>query len=262
MKGILAILLLALCIACTDNVSTTDNPSEQANIFDAKAFYYPTEELLDGKVYEYVMLHEGEAFLSHYWHLQSEKDEEGNMFLIWKRYNQYFQQDQYIKEWVIADGVITQEYKMMVLDSATQQWNEYPNNVSQNVVFPFKPVLDSVMAYRFVCELKLPPDFLTSKLIRDRKFKETTSYSYQGEEVDAVVFNTIDLYDIENKDEGGFWNMTKQVVEIYAEGIGLVRQEERTEGQPGMEVTVLNKIYTIDEFNAQKNAYNASIEKK
>ncbi len=253
MKTLIFFLFVFSLYSCSPTEpAQEEEPIIDNNSFDTKAFYYPTEDLAAGKVYEYVMVHEEEAFLSHYWHLQSEKDEKGNVFLIWKRYDAQLQQDQYIKEWVVDGGVITQEYKFLVLDSATQEIKEYPNHVSQNVVFPFEASLDSVMAYRFVCEMKLPPDFLTAKLVRDRKFAKTLSYSYKGDSLEAVAFACTDLYDIENKEEGGFWQMKKAVIEVYAKGIGLVYQEEKTAGQEGSEVTRLNKIYSVEEFEKRR----------
>jgi hypothetical protein len=253
-QSLISLMLLFLLCSCTP---VPEPEKAETNSFYSKAYYYPAEELSAGKVYEYVIVHEGEEYLSHFWHLQSEKDTEGNLFLIWNRYNAQLQNDQYIKEWIIEDGVITKEYNFFVLDSATNSIKEYPNDVSQNVVFPFNASTDSAMAYRFVCEMKLPPDFLTAKLIRDRKFAKSTKFNYNGKEVDAVAFTCTDLYDIENVEEGGFWNIKKAVVEIYAKGTGLVYQEEKTAGQEGSEVTKLRAIYSFEEFENLLESKNA-----
>ncbi|MDC0230646.1 hypothetical protein OAK19_01645 [Aureispira] len=249
MKTIILSLLMLFIYSCSPTDINEEQDKTTQNSFYTKDYYYPVTELDSGKVYEYVVVHEGKEFISHYWHLQREQDTNGNIFLIWERYNGLLQKDQYIKEWIIDDGVITKEYKFFVQDSVTQDLKEYPNNVSQNVVFPFNASLDSVMAYRFVCEMKLPPDFLTSKLIRDRKFGQSTSFNYNGKEVEAIVFTSTDLYDIENKEEGGFWNVKKAVIEIYAKGIGLVYQEEKTDGIEGSVTSRLRKIYSTLEFN-------------
>ncbi len=131
-----AVLILSVYSCTPANTDKEQNPTEQ-NSFYTKDYYYPLADLDSGKVYEYVVVHEGKEFISHYCHLQSKKDTNGNLFLIWERYNGRLQKDQYIKEWIIDDGVITKEYKFFVPDSATQELKEYPNNVSQNVVFPF-----------------------------------------------------------------------------------------------------------------------------
>ncbi|MCH2021589.1 MAG: hypothetical protein MK207_03825 [Saprospiraceae bacterium] len=242
--------IMILCIySCREIIENEEKKLDIPSTFYTKDYYYPIGELESGKVYEYVVVHEGDEYLSHYWHLQSSKDTSGNLFLNWERYNGMLQKDQYIKEWIINDGVIVEEYKFFVQDSATQEMKEYQNIVSQNVVFPFNASLDSVMAYRFICEMKLPPDFLTSKLIRDRKFAENSSFNYNDKEVDVIVFRNSDLYDIENKEEGGFWNVKKSVVEIYAKGIGLIYQEEKTDGIESSIVTQLKKVYSKDEFD-------------
>lgn len=254
MRILISVLFLLSMLSCTpNNTSTNSTIGKNDDSFYTKDFYFPLETLTEGKVYEYVVVHKNETYLSHYWHLQSETDSDGNNYLIWKRYNPNLEQDQYIKEWVIKDGVITKEYKFFVKDSVAQMQKEYPNTVSQNVVFPFYASLDSIMAYRFVCEMKLPPDFLTVKLVRDRKFNEATRYTYNGKEVDAVVFTSMDLYDIENKEEGGFWEQKRAVAEVYAKGIGLVYTEEKTAGEEETSVTRLSNIYSIDEFEALKD---------
>lgn len=252
MKYITCILLLALLGSCTAD-SSTDEDSNHAvppNTFYTENFYFPLEELTEGKVYEYVVVHHDEVYLSHYWWLKSEQAADGTQHLIWERYNPAFEQDQYIKEWVVKDGVITQEYTFLIKDSASQTIKKYPNHVSQNVVFPFYASLDSVMAYRFVCEMKLPPDFLTVKLIRDRKFVQETTYTYQDQEVDAIVFSSMDLYDMENRAEGGFWKQKRAVIEVYAKGLGLVYTEEKIAGEEATEITRLSNVYTVEEFRA------------
>lgn len=226
---------------------TDETQQDSSNYFSTKAYYYPVEELAAGKVYEYVMLHDNEAYVSHYWMLQSEVDDAGNTFLIWKRFNPALQQDQYIKEWIVNDGVITKAYELYIQDS-TGKVETYTNKIEQNVVFPFQASTDSVMAYRFSCEMRLPPDFLTVKLVRDRKFSRPTSYVYAGDTLDAVIFTAMDFYDLEQKEEGGFWQQKEGVVEVYAKGIGLVYEESRTAGDSTSTVTRLNKTYSVPEF--------------
>ncbi|BDS14376.1 hypothetical protein [Aureispira anguillae] len=258
MKFLLIFLFFISISSCTNPNPEEKNPTDETPTVDSnhvyiKDFYFPLETLTKGKVYEYVVVHEEEVYLSHYWHLKSEQGTNGEQYLIWKRYGPNFEQNQYIKEWIIKDGVITQEYKFLIQDSTTQAVQEYSNEVSQNVVFPFSASLDSVMAYRFVCEMKLPPDFLTVKLIRDRKFNQFIRYTYQEKEVDAITFTSMDLYDIENRKEGGFWKQKRAVVEVYAKGLGLVYTEEKIAGEESTEVTRLSNIYSVEEFEKLKN---------
>ena len=64
------------------------------------------------------------------------------------------------------------------------------------------------------------------------------------------------MYDIQNVEEGGYWTVKKGLIEIYAKGIGLVYQEERTAGQEGVEITKLTAIYTEKEFEKLKKNGN------
>lgn len=257
MPYFISCLLLLILFSCESNDTTqqTEESTPNDTTFYTKAYYYPIETLSEEKVYEYVLENEGEAYLSHYLSLKAEPAESGTSYLISKYYAPNFQQNQSIKEWIIKDGVITQEYTFWVMDSISQTLKEYPNNVSQNVVFPFYAALDSTMAYRFVCEMKLPPDFLTVKLIRDRKFNKKLSYEYKGETLDAIAFTATDLYDIENTEGGGFWNQKKASIEVYAKGIGLVYKETKTAGAEETEIVRLANIYSVQEFEALKNNY-------
>jgi hypothetical protein len=256
MQYLISCLLLIFILGCQPKESSknTDKVLQEvdSSTFYTKDYYYPVESLSEEKIYEYVLENEGQTYLSHYLSLKTELAEDGSVYLISKYYAPDFQQNQQIKEWMIKDGVITKEYTFLVLDSLSQRLKEYPNNVSQNVVFPFYASLDSSMAYRFVCEMKLPPDFLTVKLIRDRKFNQTLSYTYNKEVLEAISFTATDLYDIENTEGGGFWNQKKASIEVYAKGIGLVYKETKTAGGTGTEVERLSTIYSVEEFEALK----------
>ena len=105
------------------------------------------------------------------------------------------------------------------------------------------------MAYRFVCEMKLPPHFLKTKLVRDRKFLYTSKQKVLGKSRKVVFFECKDFYDIENENEGGFWNLEKETIETYAEGIGLVHQETRTKGESGIDVLRLSRVIEIRKYN-------------
>lgn len=252
-------LLLLLMTGCVETPTTKniEEPIQEmdSSTFYTKDYYYPVESLLEEKIYEYVLENEGQTYLSHYLALKTEKTAEGKVYLISKYYGPDFKVNQYIKEWIIEDGVITQAYQFHIFDSLSQSMQEFPNNVSQNVVFPFKASLDSTMAYRFVCEMKLPPDFLTVKLIRDRKFSKKVNYQYQEKQLEAIAFTATDLYDIENTEGGGFWKQKKASVEVYVKGIGLAYKETKTAGTEETEVVRLSTVYSVEEFEALKNRY-------
>lgn len=259
MPYIISCFLLIFLSSCQpqDNTPRTEDRLREVdkNTFYTKAYYYPIESLSEEKIYEYVVENEGETYLSHYLSLKKELGEDGSVYLRSKYYAPNFQQNQEIKEWIIKDGVITQGYTFLVMDSVSQSLKKYPNEVSQNVVFPFNASLDSVMAYRFVCEMQLPPDFLTVKLVRDRKFNKKLSYTYQEKELEAIAFTATDLYDIENVEGGGFWEQKKASIEVYAKGIGLVYKETKTAGTETTEIERLSNIYSVEEFEALKAKY-------
>lgn len=239
-----SILLLTRCQP--SNISEDDSLD---NTVDTKSYYYPVEELATPKVYEYSsIVSEEEAYISHYWKIQKKVDEQGKVYLIWERFNPLFQKDMETTEWIVEDGVVSQTYDFYTFDSTTQTFTKYPNKIKQSIVYPFKASTDSVLAYRYESEMKLPPDFITVKLIRDRKFKEFVPVDYNGKQLQAAVFTSTDLYDIENTEEGGFWKQEKEKTEVYAQGIGLIYEDEQVKGEQGIAVTQLTNIYTMEEF--------------
>lgn len=252
MKVIISLYLLLFLVACTspktDSVTIEQELGDSTKTFYTKPYYFPVEALKEGKVYEYSMIKDSTAFVDHYWHLQTVQDDKGQTFLIWKRYNPFFEQDQYIKEWVVKDGVVTKAYEMFVRDSTKQTPTRYINKVEENIVFPFQATLDSNMAYRFRCTLSLPPDFITVRLVRDRQFSQPLIYPYKGKKIPAVAFSCTDLYDLEDQQKGGYWEQKTTSVEIYAKGIGLVQTKENQSPS----VTRLSNIYTLEEFNQIK----------
>jgi hypothetical protein len=260
MKLITSLFVLLFFVACQPQTSepdpVVDTPPDTANSFFTKPYYFPVDDLQEGNVYEYSILQDSNTFLAYYWFLQSQKGEQGEDFLIWKRYNPLFEQDQYIKEWLVKDGVVTTEYELFARDSS-QSLQRYINEVEQNIVYPFEAALDSNLAYRFACTMTLPPDFVTVRLVRDRRFLQAMEYVYKGRELPAIAFSCTDLYDLEDKAEGGFWEQKEMSIEIYAEGIGLVYTESKTEGEQASELTVLTNIYTVQEFEALKVQHTA-----
>lgn len=236
----------------TDTASTASDSSNSDSTFYTKPYYFPIENLKEGKVYEYSLMQDSAAFVAHYWQLQSEQDATGETFLIWKRYNPLFEQDQYIQEWIIDDGVVTMDYALFIRDSESQTMERYVNEVEQNVVFPFHAALNADMVYRFSCTTKLPPNFITVHLVRDRRFSEQLVYPYAGKQLSAIAFSCQDAYDLEDEEEGGFWEPQAASVEVYAEGVGLVYIETKKAGETASEVIQLTNVYTLAEFEAHQ----------
>lgn len=239
------ILLLfgSFLLAC--NPETPESQTVQL-----KEYYYPIDSLKDGWVYEYA--DKATNIVSHFWFFKTVKDEAGDRFLVGVRYNAFYEQSNLSREWIVANGVISKDYKFFVKDSLTGKSDVYTAEISENVVFPFEATKDSVMAYRFSCKFSIPPDTnLTVELVRDRRFSHFDTYTLNGEEVETAVFKNHDLYDIEDTVNGGFWNVENEVTEVYAKGYGLVFQSEKTVDEtndiPPNEF-YLSNIYTMEEF--------------
>lgn len=236
-------------------LSSCETTSSDSDTFYTRPYYFPIEELAAGQVYEYHNIQDETSYLSHFWHLTSTV-EGSDTFLIWKRYNPLFEQDQYIKEQIFKDGAVVKEYYLYVYDSVQQQRRAYP--VEQTAIFPFQAATDPNMVYRYSASMTLPPDFVTVRLNRDRRFVGAVPKPFQLEDqsLQTIVFQSKDLYDIEDTTQGGFWNDERHVREYYAAGIGLVETQESGTGPSALnpKITRLVKRHNVPAFDRLRQA--------
>lgn len=241
-------LLLLLLGSCDPSASSSNEIT-----FNTRPYYFPIDDLKAGWVYEYHTIQNGNGYLSHFWHLTSVIDA-NDTFLIWKRYNPLFEQDQYIKEQIFATGAMVKEYYLYAYDSSRQQRQAYA--VQQSAIFPFQAATDSNMVYRYSASMTLPPDFVTVRLNRDRRFEGVAPkpYSFEDQSLPAIVFQSKDVYDLEDTTEGGFWSDERRVYEYYAQGLGLVETQEWSAGSPTPSIIRLVKRHRVPVFDRLRQA--------
>jgi hypothetical protein len=225
----LAVLNLNSCANKKNNDQTNDDKVADS-LQPLKKFYFPFDELSEGLVYEYV--DDSTGFTVDYWLYKTVKDEAGDRFLIATGYDAFFEQRYFSREWIVANGTILKDYLFMQPDSVTKKSVVRPAKIEENVIFPFNPVKDTSLAYRFRIKFSLLPDTaMNYDLVRNRKFDQYLDYEFEGKKLPAVQFSADEF--IEAKDtikEGGHWNINSKMIEIYAEGIGLVFKEKRGAG--------------------------------
>lgn len=202
----LVTLLAVLVWQCTRS-------SEKRNI---RAYYYPIETFLDGKVYEYRAVNDSLA--PFYWYFRTTISR-GDTMLTSEYFDYNFEVQQLTNEAIVQNGVILYDFFLYTTDSITRRQEQNPVRVEVDNVFPFE-VSDSTGLFLYKVSWKDAENpQLKYRLIRNKHFIGDDVYTYQGQEVPCVRFLNRELLEIE---EEGFQELRYNGVELYAKDIGLV----------------------------------------
>lgn len=192
-------------------------PDGKHDIFN---YYYPLEELRDGRVYEYRPV-EADSLPEEYWFFKTIYTDTAE-YLTGTYYDYNFMVRQLTTEEIVENGSLIKNYFLYTMDSTGVQ-HQVPAEVIGATAFPFE-VRDS--GGIFLTNLKWTfsknPEVSTT-MIKNRRYAGKTTYKYQGKPVDAVVFDIKELVDDYNE---GHWEKQYTGKEIYAKGIGLVYYEK------------------------------------
>lgn len=181
-----------------------------------KAYYFPIESLMEGKVYEYRSV-DNELDPPFYWYYRSLR--EGNAtYLTGMYYDPDFAPFQYVREEKVRNGMLLTEFFWFEKDSLGQPV-KVPVSIKEGNVFPFEVSLPGNVLVSSIC-WKLPTDTLTKMtFVRNRQFDGDTTYTFRGKAYDCVKFHVRELIDNERE---GHLEQEYLAREIYAKGIGLV----------------------------------------
>lgn len=199
------------------NIISCQNPNE------LRPYYYPVEDLIIGKVYEYQSVHD-KALPPIYQYYATLK-QDNNTYLTGMQYNEQLEPQQFVREEIIKNGVLLADTYLYQTDSLGKQ-QQIPIDIQSGNVFPFE-AKDSSIVYLYKIQWQETSDSLniTNTLIKNRRFQTWTTYNYQGQTYDCVEFSTLEL--IDNEIEGqGHLEIEMRGKELYAKGIGLVYYEK------------------------------------
>lgn len=201
-------LLLTVFMGCT--------PQEGSDKRNIKEYYFPLDELSEGKVYEYHTVN-NDSFPPFYWYYRT-IEQEGTSYLTGQYYDAEFVPQQFFREEIISNGTLLNDYYLYETDTTGKQV-QIPVEILSNTVFPFE-VKDSsgIFLYKIKwAEYENPSNTMT--LIRNRRFMGDDTYSYKGKKYDCVQFFLKELFDSQAE---GHLEHQFQGKELYAKGIGLV----------------------------------------
>lgn len=182
------------------------------------AFYFPMDDLLGGKVYEYQSLGEGKPY-SEYWYFRSSRTDTGT-FLTGVYYDSNFQIGQIVREKIVRNGSLARNLLLYEPDFKAEKLVKVEANIEAPNVFPFE-VSDSGGVFLFKLHYR-PPSDSTAKiyLIRNRRFAgDAPEFSFRGKSHAAVRFT---IREIVGQESEGAAEAEAFGEERYAEGLGLV----------------------------------------
>lgn len=185
---------------------------------DIKAYYFPTDDLKKGLVYEYEVTQNG-VTSPEYWYYRSFLRDSG-IFLTSTYYDQFFRIGQISREKIVANGAQAREYFLYEPDSLTGGQIQTKAQIKAPDIFPFR-VKDSTGVFLFSVNFHPPDDSLaTVYVIRNRRFLgDAPDYEILEKKTSCVRFGLREV--IGNQKEGST-EVEGLGEEWYAKGIGLV----------------------------------------
>jgi hypothetical protein len=236
------ILFLPLLFGCPQR------PAEGEPLF-IKPFYYPISDLWEGRVYEYRWnLPEMPPY---YAYMVTVSDSSGVQYLVTTEYSDSFEPLRIFRERVLPDGALLVDCRMAVSDSALQQTYRSIQVLEGNG-FPWHAKPDSVMAFRRKMTYATVDEGLPMTVtdVKDRYFQGPVeeTFVFKGKKYPCVAFDAKTTMMFQRED-GRYRTGDFHTLELYAEGLGLVRvQKNLPNGESGE--LVLENIHTMAEFEA------------
>ncbi len=211
---------------------------------DIRDYYFPLKDLTEGLVYEYQPVH-NDSLSPAYWYYRSLLFED-SVFLTGAYYEYELLPLQFVREELVNNGMLLEEMFLYERDSTGKQI-QIPVDIEAGNVFPFY-VRDSggVFLYKVEWTSPLDPGAVT-RVIKNRRFSGDTTYTYQGEDYDAITFEVRELFEY---DKEGVFEKQYDGIEIYAEDLGLVYYQKNI--SPGFTLAyALRDRYPMAELEEQ-----------
>jgi hypothetical protein len=228
------ILVFASILSCDD----------RRNI---KEFYFPTDELVIGKVYAYEPT-EGTAGDIDYWYYKSVVRDSGFYFTA-SYYDPLKEVRQLVTEKIVSNGALAKQYVLFEPDT-TGTYQKIEARLESPNTFPFL-VKDSTGVFLFSLKYESVNAPGTQYLIRNRR--------YLGDgpdfELDGVRYPTIrfKLKEVYGNEQEGSAEIEGEGEELYAKGLGLVYYRKSVADGKYVYAYRLKKRMSMEEFIDSNN---------
>lgn len=207
-KGLALFFLVVLALSCEKER-------------DLRAYYFPMKELKRGLVYEYQSVGP-DSFPPAYWYYRSFINGD-SVFLTGTKYNGRILPEQFVREEMVGNGMLTVENFIYENDSFGRQL-QLPVQIIAGDVFPFFVKEEGgVFVHQTRWDSKMA-DGTSFEITKNRKFIGDTTYTVLDKELPAIKFQVREALD---QKRDGTLTLESIGEEIYAQGVGLVAFKKR-----------------------------------
>lgn len=225
------------------------NSSDYINIED---YYFPIDELKEGKVYEYRINGMGEGKTSSRYKYYTTVENDEGKFLVNNNYDATFFNDQYVLNEVVQNGILVKDYHMMAVIPQQEEQQIVKAEIIKNNAFPF-----SVSPNGGVTPMEMkftdPRDEKEKiRFIRERKYLGDTIFTFKGIDLPAIILAANEIREFTHIDAGDFDNTTF-ATEIYAKGIGLISRKYNI-GDVQLE-SILHDTFSMKQLESLASQY-------
>ncbi len=188
---------------------------------DIRAYYFPLRDLEDGLVYEYQPV-DNDTLPPIYWYYRSFLYPD-SIFLTGTRYSRDLLPEQFTREELVANGMLTVDSYVYELDSTGRQ-QQVPVEVVAGSSFPFEVAEEGgLFLHRLKWTSEVDP-MVSYEVVKNRRFGGDTTFVWQGRRRGAVYLTLREAIDQRAE---GVLSLESEGEEVYVRDIGLVYFEKR-----------------------------------
>lgn len=240
-----------LCTICFFSSCQVDN-QEGYKVRDFMAYYYPVNELQEGRIYEYRPVN-NDSLPVDYWYYSTHKVDD-ELHFTGNYYDSRFEVQQFIREIEKENAMFLADFILYETDTLGKQ-KPITVEILERNTFPIH-FADSTKTFKMGVKWDISGAEVATSLAlkRERKYIAMSEYTYKGERLDCAIFKTLENIEHFVIDDG-YLEPSFPGVEIYAKGLGLVYYKKQLSTDINIEYE-LYTTYTIEEF---ENKYKRSI---
>ncbi len=188
---------------------------------DIRAYYFPLKDLEDGVVYEYQPV-DNDTLPPIYWYYRSFIYPD-SVFLTGTRYSRELLPEQFTREEVVANGMLTVDSYVYELDSLGKQ-HQVPMEIVAGSSYPFEVMEGGGLFLHHLKWASQVDPVVSYEVVKNRRFGGDTTFVWQGRQRDAVYLTLREAIDQRAE---GVLSLESEGEEVYVREVGLVYFEKR-----------------------------------
>ncbi len=231
MKPVFYTLIILLLASC-ETLPPSPASSSKTNI---KAYYFPIDNLFEGKVYVYTPL--SDSLTSYFVYYKN-----NGGYLTGTFYNHQFKVEQITNETVVRNGTLMNRIQLCHYSESNPDICEaIVPNIEYDNVFPFE-VTDSTGVFLYEVNWKDAVDTtLEYSVLRNKHFLGFTTYEYKDKEYDCVKLGIREETKVGSPTQG-YQTFKAYTEELYAKNLGLVYYKKNIDNAKILEYALADTL--------------------